>query len=531
MARLDLLVTGGRILDGTGTPAYEGDVGARSGRLVLLPPRADAHATTTVDADGLVVTPGFIDVHTHSDLLGGDDLERDDLRAAPLLQGVTTEICGNCGSSTFPALPARLADLTEQVRTTFGPRARAYRSMPEYAAAQSTPRRTNLATLVGHGALRTGVVGPVDRAATAAELTRMAGLLDEALAAGAAGFSTGLIYPPGVYADTDEIITLARVAAGHGKPYVTHLRDEMSRVEQALDEALAIARASGAALQISHHKTAGWSSWGATVTTLRTLTQARDEGLDVMCDVYPYTAGSTSLHAMLPPWTAAGGVAAMLERLDDPRARGRIRADIASGLPGWENTVGSNGGWHRIVVASAPRTRSYEGTSVAELATDSGSDPVDRVCELLRANDGAVTIISHSMHEDDVRRVVASPLSMIASDGVPRPGRLHPRWAGTFARVLGRYVRHEGLLPLETAVHKMTGMPARRYGLSERGVLADGAVADLVVLDPATVRDAATYDDPLATPRGVRAVAVAGQVVADDGEVRAATPGRMLTVG
>lgn len=530
MGGLDLLITGGRILDGTGSPAYEGDVGVRAGRVVVLPAGADATAAETIDARDLLVTPGFVDVHTHSDLLGGDDAERDALRAAPLLQGVTTELCGNCGISAFPSTPARLDELTELVVTTFGRPARAYPTMTEYVAAQTAPRRTNLATLVGHGALRAGVLGLADRAATPNELSLMERLLDDALGAGAVGFSTGLIYPPGVYADTGEVVALARVAARHGKPYVTHLRDEMSRVEQALEESLDIAHASGAALQVSHHKTAGRSSWGATVTTLKRLTKARDDGLDVACDVYPYTAGSTTLHAMLPPWTAAGGIAEMLERIGDPAVRERIRADIASGLPGWENTVGSNGGWHRIDVASAPRTPAYEGDSIADLAAASGLDPVDLVCDLLRDNAGTVTIISRSMHEDDVRRVIASPLSMIASDGVPTPGRLHPRWAGSFARVLGRYVRHERLIPIETAVHKMTGMPAGRFGLRDRGTVADGAVADLVVLDPAAVRDTATYDDPLAPPRGVRAVVVDGRVVVDDGTVREATPGRLLTV-
>lgn len=530
MSRLDLVVTGGSVLDGTGSPAYEGDVGVRDGRIVPLPPGAGVTAAETIDAAGLVVTPGFIDVHTHSDLLGGDDPERAALRSASLLQGVTTEICGNCGIGAFPSSPERLDELTELVVATFGPPARAYPTLTDYVAAQTAPRRTNLATLVGHGALRAGVLGLADRAATPAELSLMAARLDDALRAGAAGFSTGLIYPPGVYADTEEIVTLARVAAANGKPYVTHLRDEMSRVEQALDEALDIARASGAALQVSHHKTAGRSSWGATVTTLKRLVRARDEGLDVTCDVYPYTAGSTTLHAMLPPWTAAGGIAAMLERLSEPDVRDRIRADIAAGLPGWENTVGSNGGWDTIAVAAAPRTPDREGASIAELAERAGSDPVDLACDLLRDNEGTVTIISHSMHEDDMRRVLASPLSMVASDGVPRTGRPHPRWAGSFARVLGRYVRHERLLTLESAVHKMTGMPARRFSLRGRGVIEEGAIADLVVLNPATVRDTATYEDPLAEPAGIRAVAVAGEVVVDDGVVRDATPGRMLTL-
>ena len=530
MVDLDLRISGGTIIDGTGAPGRPGDVGVRAGRIVVLAPESRTPATRTIDATGLVVTPGFVDVHTHSDLLGGDDTERDVLRLASVRQGVTTEICGNCGISVFPAEPEHLDELADLVGATFGSPSAAYESLDAFAAAQTHPRWNNLATLVGHGAVRTGVMGIADRPATSSELARMADLLDTALHEGAAGFSTGLIYPPGVYAETEEIVALARVAARHGKPYVTHLRDEMSRVEQALDEAVAIGRASGATLHVSHHKTAGKAAWGATNRTLPTLTDARADGLDVMCDVYPYTAASTTLHAMLPPWMAADGITAMLSRLDEPDMRDRVRNDIASGLPGWENTVGSNGGWHSIVIASAPRTRNHEGRTVADIAEEQGADPVDAACELLTANEGSVAIISRSMHEDDVRRVLASPLSMVASDGVPRLGKPHPRWAGTFARVLGRYVRHERLLPLETAIYKMTALPAKRFGLRLRGQITADAIADVVVFDPAVVRDGATYDDPLAHPRGVQTVVVGGEIVIDNGEVRSASPGRILRV-
>jgi N-acyl-D-aspartate/D-glutamate deacylase len=302
----------------------------------------------------------------------------------------------------------------------------------------------------------------------------------------------------------------------------------MAHVEEALEEALAIARASGAALQVSHHKTAGRGAWGGTLRTLPRLEAARAEGIDVRCDVYPYTAGSTALHAMLPPWTCADGLPAMLALIAQPGSRDRIRQDIAGGVPGWENTVG-NSGWDRIVVAGAPRTPQHQGVSIADLAGQAGEDPVDVACRLLRDNDGNVTILSQSMHEDDVRRVLASPLSMIGSDGVPKPGRPHPRWAGTFARVLGHYVRSERLLALEAAVHKMTGLPAQRFGLTGRGELRDGWAADLVVLDAEGIVDRATYEDPLLPPAGVRAVVVGGQIVVDAGQVRDARPGRVLT--
>ncbi|MFI7650214.1 amidohydrolase family protein [Micromonospora sp. NPDC049460] len=529
MTRLDLLVTGGDVIDGSGSPARPADVGVRDGRIVLLPPGGRAPASEVIDATGLAVTPGFIDVHTHSDLLAGDDAQREVLRRAPLLQGVTTEICGNCGISPFPVPPERAGPVRELLAATFGPPASAYASFAEFADAQGVARRNHLAALVGHGTLRAAVVGFAQRRATPEETRRMCRLLDEALAAGAAGLSTGLIYSPGVNAGTDEVIALARVAAAHGKPYVTHLRDEMSQVESALEEAVEIATAAGAALQVSHHKTAGRRAWGATVRTLARLERARAEGLDVTCDVYPYTAGSTALHAMLPPWLIADGVPAMLTAVADPTVRDRIRTDLVAGVPGWENTVG-NGGWDLIRVASAARNTDAQGHTIAELAAARGVDPVDYACDLLAAERGDVTILSHSMHEDDVRRVLASRLTMLCSDGVPKGGRPHPRWAGSFARVLGHYVRDVGLLELAEAVHKMTAMPARRFGLPDRGLLADGYAADLVVLDPQRVADGATYDDPLAPPHGVRCVVVGGRIVVDGGEVTDARPGRVLAV-
>ncbi|MEV7188007.1 D-aminoacylase [Kitasatospora sp. NPDC093102] len=536
---VDLLLRGATLVDGTGAPARPADLAVAAGRVAVLPPGTAVAAAETLDVAGRVVTPGFIDVHTHSDALAapfgggthtdGDAL--DELRLAPLLQGVTTEISGNCGISLFPALPERLPELAEHLRVSFGlgPVLPA-EDFDAFAAGQRPElRRNHITSLVGHGTLRAGVMGFEDRPPTPEELAAMCELLDRALTQGAAGLSTGLIYPPGVYADTEEIVALATVAARHGKPYVTHLRDEMSQVEKALEEALEIAVRSGAPLQVSHHKTAGRHAWGATLRTLPRLERARAEGVDVLCDVYPYTAGSTVLHAMLPPWTSEGGVAALLERLRSKEMRDRIRADIANGVEGWENTVG-NGGWDLISVAAAPARRAAEGRRIADLAAERGTDPVDYVCDLLLEAQGEVTIISHSMREDDVRRVLASPLSMIGSDGVPKPGRPHPRWAGSFARVLGHYGREHGLLPLELAVHKMTGLPAARFGLTGRGVVRDGAVADLVVLDPAAVLDGATFEQPLLPPVGVETVVVAGRVAVRGGRPTAIRAGEVVRV-
>ncbi|NUR57518.1 MAG: D-aminoacylase [Catenulispora sp.] len=510
MTDFSLLLRGGVVADGTGAPLVARDVAVVGGHLVVLEPGSTATADEVVDVRGLVVAPGFIDAHTHSDtsVLAAADGELDIAQAyAAVRQGVTVEVAGNCGSSAFPGSFSDLAALSR--------------------AQESVGRPNHLVSLLGHGSLRAAVVGHEARPATEQEVARMADKLDEALAAGAVGFSTGLIYTPGTYADTAEVTTLARIAAQHRKPYVTHLRDEMSGVEEALEEAVAIARDSGAALHISHHKTAGKYAWGRTETTLATLASLRDSGMDVTCDVYPYTAGSTALAAMLPPWAHDGGPARMLERLKDPAQRDLIRADISEGVPGWENTVG-NGGWDRISVACARRHPQYQGRTIAEIAAARELDALDLVSELLLDEDGDVSIISHSMREDDVRRVLSAPFAMIGSDGVPKPGLPHPRWAGTFSRVLGHYSREVGLFGLTEAVRKMTGATAKRFGLVGRGVVRNGAHADLVVFDPERIADRATFEDPLVPPEGVRMVVVAGAVVVRDGEVLGARPGQVL---
>jgi dihydroorotase/N-acyl-D-amino-acid deacylase len=505
-----LVLRGGLVADGTGAPLVERDVAVLGGRVRLLAPGVVEAADEVVDVSGSVVAPGFIDAHTHSDTAsidGAEGLLGEEQVYASVRQGVTTEVAGNCGHSAFPGRYSGLVALGR--------------------AHDAVGRVNHLASLIGHGTLRGAVVGHEARAASAAEITRMAAALDEALAAGAAGFSTGLIYAPGSYADTAEVTALAKVAAQYGKPYVTHLRDEMSGVEGALEEAVAIARDSGAALHVSHHKTAGKYALGRTEVTLARLAGLRASGMDVTCDVYPYTAGSTGLAAMLPPWAHDGGKARLLARLRDPAQRALMRSAIAEGVPGWENTVG-NGGWDLISVAGARRHASYQGRTIAEIAMAAGVDAVDLVAELLLGEDGEVTIISHSMREDDVRRVLAAPFAMIGSDGVPTAGLPHPRWAGSFTRVLGHYAREVGLFGIPEAVWKMTGATAARFGLTDRGLLRDGAHADIVVFDAERVTDRATFAEPLAQPEGVRLVVVSGAVVVRDGMLTEARPGRVL---
>jgi N-acyl-D-amino-acid deacylase len=532
MAGASYLLRGGRIVDGSGRPSRRGDIGISGGRIVD-PGSAELEDAQVVDVSGLVVSPGFIDVHTHSDAtawLAHGQAVSSELALAAVRQGVTTEIAGNCGYSMFPGAASDdlAVSLNEFFGTIFGSRVRSSVDVSAYAEQQdSIGRANNIATLVGHSTLRAGIVGFEQRAATEAELERMVCALEQSLAAGALGWSSGLIYPPGTYAGTTELVALARVSAAHGSLYVTHLRDEMRHVVEALEEALHIARLSGASLHVSHHKTAGKYSRGKTSTTLAMMDAARSEGLDVTCDVYPYTAGSTQLHAMLPPWLIEGGVSALLEKLTSRQVRDRIRHDIANGLPGWENTVG-NGGWDLIDVATAPRHPANEGKAVSSLAAGAGQDAVDYVANMLIAEGGNVTIISRSMDEGDMQRVLAHPGTMVGSDGVPKDGKPHPRWAGTFARVLGRYVRDLGVLTLEDAIHRMTGLPASRFGLSGRGMIRPGSIADVIVFDPATVEDAATFADPIRPPSGIEHVFVGGRGVLANQKMTTEAPGRFV---
>jgi N-acyl-D-amino-acid deacylase len=527
--RYDVVIEGGLVVDGTGREAFASDVGVRAGRIASVDDLRDAEARERVDATNAYVTPGFIDVHTHSDLaplLGDDHLE---LRLASLRQGVTTEICGNCGFSVFPADSERDEDVLRYLQSVLGPDARSFGDLPEYSrAVTSSGLVTNLGTLVGHGTLRAGVIGFANRAADRDELRRLAATLSAACEHGALGFSSGLIYTPGSFAPVEELVELAKVAAGHGRPYVTHMRDEMDNVDAAIEEALRIGAESGAAVQISHHKTAGKRNWGHTTATLERIERARADGIDVAVDVYPYTAGSTVLHALLPPWANEGGVPELLERLSSPEELDRIRRDFERGLPGWQKLVEPDG-WGDVVVAGARRNAGFEGRTIEELAAAEGDDPVGFVARLLIDEQAQATVIIHAMAEEDVARVIASGLSMIGSDGIPLPGKQHPRWAGTFVRIIAKYVRADGLLTLEEAVRKMSGMAAQRFGLDGKGVIAEGMDADLVVFDLGSVVDGATYTEPLTPPAGVSHVLVNGELAIRDGVATGVRAGKFVT--
>jgi N-acyl-D-amino-acid deacylase len=523
----DLLLLGGSVVDGSGTPGTRADVGVRGGRIVAVGGLQTTRATQTLEVEGLTVAPGFVDVHTHSDMASFLPAASQDVVCASVLQGVTTEICGNCGLSAFPAGKSPSV-VDGHVKSILGSEARFFSSLSSFHETISQmPRFNNLASLVGHGTIRSDVMGFQRRLPTASELEEMADEVDSALKQGAVGLSSGLVYAPGVYSETDELVRLCRAPAELGRLYTTHLRDEADAVEMALEEAIAIGRSAGVRVHVSHLKVAGPRNWGRSAALLTKIEEVRDSGMDIAFDVYPYTSGSTSLYSLLPPWVGEGGIETMVDRLQSGVTQEEIDRGLRDGIPGWQNLVGQVG-WHSVTIASAPRHPQFEGKTILELSDEQSSTPVEFVCELLVAEGGHVTIIIELMHEADVSEILTSPLAMIGSDGIPLPGRPHPRWSGSFARVLGRFVREKGLLTIPQAIRKMSSLPASRFELTDRGEIAVGKLADMVVFDADTVIDQATYEDPLAPPIGVIHVIVKGTLVVRDGRMTGNRPGAFL---
>ncbi len=524
----DILIRGGTVIDGSGGPGEAADIGVSGGRIAAIGPALSGEAARTVDAAGLAVTPGFIDIKTHSDFV----LPINPKAESKLRQGVTTEIIGHCGYSVAPCLPGKVQVLADYL--SGGAPWLPFRetSFPQYL--DSFPSvAVNTGMLVGHNTLRLMVMGLEDRAPQAAELAQMTALLDEGLGAGALGMSTGLFTPPGSFAQPPEIMALCEVVARHKALYFTHIRDEANKVMEAIEEAIAIARAYPIHTEIVHLKCSGVDNWGKAGEVLARIARARAEGCDIDCDAYPYAAGANPLKNLLPPWVQIGGNEAMLARLADPQARARIEAEIADdGLNNW----GRIPSWEAVQVSVSPKDPSLDGRTIGALAAERRADPIDVVCELLIADNGATRVLITSISEDDIRTIVKSPDALIGSDGnciadygIVGQGMPHPRFYGTFPRVISRYVRDEQLLPLELAIHKMTGATARALKLRDRGLLRQGYRADIAIFDPADFRDLATYGDPHRYPSGPRtSVIVNGILVVDHTVHTGALPGAVL---
>ncbi|WP_035288149.1 N-acyl-D-amino-acid deacylase family protein [Brevibacillus massiliensis] len=513
-----------RVYDGTGNSWYEADIAISGERIERIGNVAGFTAEEEIDVQLLAVAPGFIDIHTHSD----NAPFVPELSKGKILQGVTTEVIGNCGMSAYPVNPANAHLLKQYVSSIFGEIEWSWHSLSEYAkVCSSMGMVTNLVPLVGHGAVRIAAMGFEKRPPTTKEMETMKQLVAKTMEEGAFGLSSGLIYPPGVFCSTEELIELSRVGREHGGIYATHMRNESDQVVEAVEETIAIGRSAAIPVQISHHKAAGKQNWGKPKITVAMIKQARANGIDVDMDLYPYTAGSTLLSALLPPWCHEGGVQEMLQRLRDPEIRQKIANDMECGIPGWEN-IAKNAGWDQVFIASAKYRKELEGKSMKDIARERGQDPVTALCDILIDEEGIATMVIFMMSEDDVRFIMKQSETMIGSDGIPDPGKTHPRYFGTFARVLGHYTRDEKVLCLEDAIRKMTSLPAKKLGLQDRGMIREGSFADLVVFDPNIVADAATYDSPSETAIGFHHVFVNGTPIVRDGEFQLVKKGRFI---
>ncbi len=501
----DLVLRNGRIVDGTGSPWYRGDLAIRDDTIVRIAPAISDAGTRVIDVGGQVIAPGFIDIHSHA---------RRGIFEVPtaenyVRQGVTTLMEGPDGSSPVPLGPF-LAKL------------------------EALPKSVNIGSFIGQGSVRSAVIGSVDRRATAGELDRMRALVEQGMKDGAFGLSSGLFYVPGRFTPTDEVVELARVASRFGGIYISHMRDEAASVIESVRETIAIGERGGLPTQVTHHKIIGPANWGRSADTLRAIDEARAHGVDATLDQYPYTASSTSIQAaLLPGWAQEGGREELLSRLKDPETRRKIKEESATIL----RFERGGGDPKNVVIANCDWNHALAGKTLADVVRDRGMEPTlenSAEAAMWITEQGGCQGIFHAINEADVERILKHPATMIGSDGeIPTFGEAHPhpRSYGTFARVLAVYVRERKAITLEDAVRKMSSFPAQRLGLHDRGVLRPGIKADIAVFDPDRVRDLATFDRPHQYADGFSHVIVNGQIVFERGAMTSARPGRVVYRG
>ena len=524
----DILIRNGRVIDGTGNPWFRGDVAITDGRIEYVGKARSEGAARVIDARDMCVCPGFIDMHAHPDLT----VLYKDVQDYKLRQGITTEVAGNCGFTAAPLNPDTEEMLKLYIAFITPPSgvSWAWRTFGDYLdVVDASSPSTNIAPLVGHGTVRIAVTGFDQRAPSGVELDRMKALVDEAMRSGAFGLSTGLVYVPGTYAETGEIVELARVAAGYGGIYATHMRNEGENLIESITETIDIGRQAGLAVQVSHHKAVGRAHHGKVHDALALIERTRAEGLDITIDQYPYRASSTTLQAVLPSWAQEGGVDQVMVRLEDAETRERVKGEVLNA--GGETRMGAT--LDNVMISSLPgeANQRFIGHNIEEIGEMRGQDPVDAIFDLLIEERCAVAMVSFAMAEEDVRTVMVHPTMMVGTDGLYTSGNPHPRVYGTYPRILGHYVREQGLLTLEDAVRRMTSFPARKLGLESKGILRAGADADVVVFDPATVIDKATFEDAKQYPEGIEYVLVNGVVSVDGGRFTGDTAGRVLWKG
>ncbi len=526
---LDVIIRGGRLADGSGRAIVRADVGIKGDSISRIGKIDDENARTTIDAKGLVVAPGFVDVHTHSDItiLVSPKAE------SAVRQGVTTQVFPNCGMGLAPAVGQALEDVEERARP-FGIDVD-WRTVGDYFRRVEAARPSlNVVPMVAQGTVRMAVMGYSKDPPSRSQMDRMKAHVEEAMQSGARGMCSGLRYVPSGYASIDELVELAKVVKKYGGLYATHMRSEGDNGDwfTAIDEALAIGTGSGVPVQISHMKALGSEAWGKSAKALSRVRAAKRSGVDVMVDQYPYAATSSTLFVLFPQWSQEGGVGAFIERLADPAQEAKIRAAFAK-------TLAMRGGGSRMTISEYAPDHSLQGRTLAQVAKLKGAPEFETAVSLLQGSQGRVSMIYHTLEQADIERIFRQRFVMVASDGsaVAPYGRLaadyypHPRNYGCFPRVLGDFVRKKKLVKLEEAVRKMTSLPAARFGLEKRGLLKPGWRADVTIFDPKTVADRATFEQPRAYPAGIAYVLVNGAMVVERGEHTGKRPGKVLFAG
>lgn len=528
---LDVLIQNAEIIDGTKAPRYKGDIAIEGEQIVAIGPQAGVAAQTVIDAAGRVVVPGFIDMHSHADLT---------LLAAPegeslVHQGITTVVTGQCGLSPAPLNSKNKRETLRAINTLGAPTASIpWDEMSSFSAfldyLQQLKPAVNVVPLVGQGMISAAVLGYSAASPSGDQIKQMQRLVHDAMDSGAFGISTGLIYPPGSFTPTEELVQMVKPVAEHNGLYFSHIRGESETLIEAIQEAIEIGRQVGVPVQISHFKAAGRSNWDKAARALALIDQARAEGLDVTADMYPYLAGLTHLAVLLPQWALEGGVMGVLRRLTLPWERRKIIQAMRVG----EEQIAEDITWDQILICKS-RKKAYLLRYISELATQEGKDPYTWVLDALLKTLGDIAMVIFLMSEDNVKMQLQHSAMMIGTDGFGlategpmASGALHPRSFGTYPRLLGHYVREEGVLSLEEASWKASGLPAQKLRLANRGAIKKGYQADLVIFEPGVIQDQATYAEPLQYPSGIDYVLVNGEVVIDQGKQTTARPGKVI---
>ena len=514
---MDIVIKNAKIIDGSGKAAYNGTIGVSNGKFVL---HGDMeNAACVIDATGKYVAPGFIDAHSHGDeLLGADDFGE----LCKVNQGVTTQIVGQCGISSAPTSGKIKCDpliSPENMNDELVGLTQLGLSWTEYMQfARKVPKVTNYKFFVGFNTIRAAVMGFDNRKPTASELEQMRSLLREAMEAGAVGMSSGLIYVPGTYADTDELVEVAKAMASYGGIYATHMRNESDDLLSSVQEAIEIGRRASVAVNISHFKVMGRRNWGKHKQAIKVIEQARAEGIDVTCDQYPYDCSMTYYTPCIPPWHFSDGIDALIEKLKSESFRRQLREEICSPETDFENWYINTGGWDGITICTSPCVPEAEGLTIAAYAEKIGKDPFDAYFDLVIENKGLGTAIYHSISDDDVADIIRLPYVMVGSDGIVnrRSEKCHPRGWGTMVRAICFFCKDRNVLSLEELIYRMTGLTAERFSLYGKGYIREGYDADLVVFDYDNLRDNATYANPTALADGIDYVIIKGKIVYRD---------------